>query len=98
MFSGESGREAAIKIEANDGTKGVLVFPPEFANYTTMEARKKITLQVFRSQGTFGKVAVSYYSRLVSAQANDFDLVDGVTNSYICTTKHSYNVRTATLF
>uniref|UniRef100_A0A1I8J347 Cadherin domain-containing protein n=1 Tax=Macrostomum lignano TaxID=282301 RepID=A0A1I8J347_9PLAT len=65
---------ASVTIRANDGTTGVVIFPPGSDGLSVNETRQKILLTVLRTMGTFGTVSVFYYSQLVTAQSTDFDI------------------------
>ncbi|XP_064619585.1 adhesion G-protein coupled receptor V1-like [Lineus longissimus] len=58
---------AQVKIEANDGTMGVVHFSNDTAKMTVTEFTQNITLKVIRDQGAFGDVSVFFYTKDLGA-------------------------------
>ncbi|CAH1797156.1 unnamed protein product [Owenia fusiformis] len=58
-----NGAKSQVTIEANDGTKGVVIFRLQDAKIETNETDRDIPLLIRRTQGTFGNVSVFCYAQ-----------------------------------
>ena len=80
MFSDQFDTEAEVIIEANDGTKGELVFSAENIRVDE-ESQSSVTLTLNRMLGVFGRVSVYVYASTKAKGAvngEDFNFTDQV--------------------
>ncbi|XP_035665839.1 adhesion G-protein coupled receptor V1-like [Branchiostoma floridae] len=73
---------ATVSIDANDGTKGVMIFPSGSASIFVEERDQNLTLMVLRDRGTYGDVSVIYYPQNRQASLGDDYFLDTETLFY----------------
>ncbi|XP_066273052.1 adhesion G-protein coupled receptor V1-like isoform X1 [Branchiostoma lanceolatum] len=73
---------ATVSIDANDGTKGVMIFPAGSASIFVEERDQNLTLMVLRDRGTYGDVSVIYYPQNRQASLGDDYFLDTETLFY----------------